>query len=211
MMKKRIKYFNRKGVKWTFIGYVAILILSVAFNELFLTDKTTGETISVKERDLIGQKLVTKAINGNLSKEESQYIAKKWSFPYKGKKLYIKSTDEEYHQGLIIVEKKTVNDGKIDAFFYQTPTGMGKVNLTEKIKPVSMKLSGNRLSLTEPNNIKFSLSKSKSEFTITQFTGEDWTNQSPSSYLGERLLYIRIPSDLELVDESNLYLQYVGL
>ncbi|MBS4174411.1 hypothetical protein [Bacillus sp. FJAT-49736] len=210
-MRKRGKSFNSNKVKWTFIGYVVILVISVVFNEIFLVDKTNGKSLSPREMDMMSQRLFTNAIHGNLTKSENKFIAKKWEFPYSDNKLHLKVAREANQGGLIVIDRKLENDGKVEAVFYQTPVGVGTEEITSKLKPVQLDLAGNTLTLIEPNSLKFSFSKSKNEFTITQFNGEKWADQSPQSYLGQRLLYIKIPHDVNIVDESNLNIQYVGL
>ena len=48
------------------------------------------------------------------------------------------------------------------------------------------------------------------EFTIRQFTGEQWIGGHSRMSLGGSALYLKIPKELELIEGPNVYVQYVG-
>jgi hypothetical protein len=108
------------------------------------------------------------------------------------------------------VERKNTNDDKIEAVAYRTRSSMNDMDISKLINPIRVKLVGNLLTLQAPKQAKLKLSMFNNVFAVTQFSSEASLFKHHSSfYDGQSILYMRIPKDLELINKSDLNIQFV--
>lgn len=147
-----------------------------------------------------------------LNQMEGVYIKGKWNFTYNKNKLEIASSDSQNSGVWIFVERKDTNDNKVEAVYYTTKTIIDRIDLTDKINSPKLALEGDRLNIIKAEPYEIKLIKYQKEFTVTQFSLEkDMESQEkPSNVMGSRIIYLKIPKDIQLIFDSNkVNIQYV--
>ncbi|OLS39290.1 hypothetical protein [Bacillus sp. MRMR6] len=206
--KRSIMYGNR--VRWMLGGYILVLLISTGIAPLLQTTEATYKKVG-KDQDFAneGFQIYEAAIEGEIERVDRKYISETWNFDYDGNQLDISHVDGEYISFQTVVERKATNDGKIEAIYYKAGSGMNDMDLTEVVNPIRMELSGDTLILMNPKITTLTFYQFEQPFTIKQFTGESWQGHHTHFIDGQSVLYLRIPKNLELIDKSQLYFQYV--
>lgn len=157
-----------------------------------------------------GIALVNAAAAGKISTIDSNFIEKKWDFDFREQKLNVGIENGEFISTQIFVERKKTNDHKIDAVSYKTRSTVNDMDVTKLTNPLLLKLVGNTLLINNPKKAKLEFSMFNNVFSVNQFTGEDSLFRHQSSFFeGQRILYLRIPKDLDLINKPDMNIQFV--
>lgn len=207
-MKKRIL---GSRLRWMLGGYIAILLICTGVSPLLPDDKEVKYKIINDSRDLDKEstKLYEDAIEGNIDRIDNKFINKKWNLDYEEQELTIATENDELISTAIIVERKTTNDGKIEAIHYKTRSTVNNMEITELENPLRIELNENTLSIKNPEKVVLKFSQFQQAFTVNQFTGEKPFSRATHFYGGTSILYLKIPKDLKLIDQSNINYQFI--
>jgi hypothetical protein len=205
------KSMRSNRLRWVFGGYFAILLVCMVLVTITPTKEIAdGKTIQIEVLEKESQNLFDAAFAGKIDSVDSKFIKKKWELNYPDQKLKVAVVEAEFLDSQIIVERKKMNDDKIEAVYYRTRTSVNGADITKKTKPLRLKLAGNTLSLINPKKVNLEFAMFNQAFTVTQFTGGDsFFEHSSDTFQGQSILYMRIPKDLELIGKSDLNLQFV--
>ncbi|MCM3693594.1 hypothetical protein [Neobacillus niacini] len=204
------KILQGSRLRWMLGGYVAILLICTGVSPLLPDKEVTYKVIkNSQDLDKESTELYEAAIEGNIDKVDNKYINKRWSFGYEEQELTIATENNELINTAVIVERKTVNDGKIEALHFKTRSGVNNMEITELEKPIRAELKGNTLTIKNPEKVKLKFSQFQHAFTVNQFTGEKPFSRSTHFYGGTSILYLKIPKDLKLVDHSYINYQFI--
>jgi hypothetical protein len=207
-VNKRGKYIYSNRVRWVLGGYIGILLISAGLITFLPTDEMSKMKIApTSDLEKENTDLYNAAINGKIDNIDPKYIDKKWSLNYDDPQLEV-VVDENLNIQ-IIVERKIKNDDKIEAVMYKTRSNMNDRDITSLTNLPSVKLGRNQLMIIKPNLAKIEISEFKNVFSIRQFSGEKIFSHHTGFFEGQSILYLQIPKDLELVDKTNLYIQFV--
>jgi hypothetical protein len=203
IFRGKAKYFNVKVTHWLLMIYTGVLLLSLI---VFIFIKPGEHAAKVDEEqewfDIRG------AIHsGNISELEAHYLLEKYSFDYTEPTLNVTSAYMEYGSA-IFVERKKEDDGKVDVHIYGTGLNIEGIDLSEKVITPSIRLNDKTLSIVYPEYQEINIALVKNEFTINQFTGESKMGMDYS--LDSPILFIRIPHNLGLKENADMFLNYVG-
>lgn len=207
--KGKISYSHR--VLWIFGGYIAVLLICVVLAAVHPVKTTDGlKKVNYKDVEQESIDLYETAVEGRIDQVDKKFIRKQWEFTLTGQQLDISVENEEYQNTSIIVERKNTNDGKMEAVFYRTRSNVDGIDITELATPPKLVLTEAGLTLKNPKKGKLAFLVFSSPFSVSQFTGEASfsDHDSPITH-GQSILYLRIPKDLVLPDQSNLNLQFV--
>lgn len=199
-------FFERKLLVWALMGYGTALLFSLVIFYAYVNPALHDGLEYKTKKDIVKAEravnnLYSLAYEGNLDKaEEGLYLDTKWSFSFKGDELKV-HTPNTNNVTMIIAERKQTNDGKIEVVNYKTRTIIGDVDFTEQTKVPTVELHENVLQVIPPEFVELSLGKFMNEFTIKQFTGEDFYDVD--RVLGRDLLFIRVPKDMQLSGSIN--------
>jgi hypothetical protein len=198
-------------LRWMLGGYVAILLICTGVSPLLPDDKEVTYKIINNSQDIEKEstELYDAANEGNIEKIDNKFINKVWSLGYEEQELTITTENDELISTAVIVERKTTNDGKIEALHYKTRSGVNNMEITELENPLRIVLNKNTLTIMNPEKVKLKFSQFQQAFTINQFTGEKPFRHSTRFYGGTSILYLKIPKDLKLVDHSNINYQFI--
>ena len=204
------KFSYRQRVCLIFSGYVAVLLICVVLDTVYpvkIVNEWKKVDTKVLEKESID--LYDTALAGKIAKEGSEFLRKKWNFDYNGKQLNIAAIQDEYLNTSVVVERKNHNDGKIEAAYYQTRSSVNGMDITEFAHPPRLELAENGLLLRNPKKSKIKFSEFTNVFSVKQFTEEDFFGHDSHFSEGQSILYLRISKDLELIDKTNINLNYV--
>lgn len=201
LLKAKTKYFTVKITHWLLIIYTGVLLLSLGVFIFIQPDQHVAEVADEEEWFDIGG-----AIHSG-KKIDSKYLLDKTSFDYTENTLYMASSYMEYGS-VIYVERKNEDDGKIDVHMYGNGLNVEGIDLSEKIIKPSIRLKDETLSIVYPEYQEINVALVKNEFTINQFTGDSkmgmgYSQESP-------ILYIKIPHNLGVKENADMFLNFVG-
>lgn len=203
--KKKKRYLSGQKIRFMFGVYLVVLLISVG---LFFLIPDEGK-ISEPKVNHNFHYMYDKVMDGHVSAIDQDRITKQWHFDYDGDELMMKAANNDMNGISIFVEKKKENDGKIDVLFYQTPTYVEGIDVTDQVKPPLVDLSSGALSVAKPRLQELKFTSFKQEFSISQFTGEDWFRMGDTFIRGDHLLYIRVPNDLKIHQDHYIGVQYI--
>ena len=205
---RKNNFFGKK-IRWIFGGYLAILVICAGLSPLLSTDGITYKAIDVKDLDHAGTELYEAALAGNIDKVDSNYIKKAWNLDYQDQQLAITTPNEEFIETSIIVERKTVNDGGIDAVYFKSESSVNGMDISDLEKPLQMKIEKNTMRIVNPEKLELEFTQFQQAFPINQFTGKGGFSHSHNFYEGTSILYLKVPKDLKINAPSELNVQYV--
>lgn len=206
-----------KYKKYLVILFCAILLIST-FVLFYLTKynlinntKANAEIINIPN-SLDFNELSTQ---GKLSTSNWFVQKRKWSFDYSGKLLTI--TNIQGNNGtssFILVERKNIDDGKIEVINYVTRSTVNGIDITDKIKPTSVELIKDNLTVNYGLNQPIKLNQYNPDIAIHQFMKssqykyEIGLNQS--TFFGMKIVSIKIPKSLQIDKASSDNIQMIN-
>jgi hypothetical protein len=203
-------YFFGKRVRWIFAGYIAILVICAGLSPWLPTDgKSNNQTIDLNVLEHADTELYEAALAGNIDKVDSNYIKKTWNLNYQGQQLTLTTPMEEFINTSIMVKRKTVNDGEIEAVYYKSGSSVNGMDISDLEKPLRMDIKNNTMRIEDPEKLTLEFSQFQQAFPINQFTGKGSFSHSNNFYLGTSILYLKVPKDLELNSSSELNVQFI--
>ncbi len=201
-MKRKV--VTVKITHWLLLIYGAVLLLSIPFVTLLANDPALGrERVENWNEEQSWSNLYNALQTGNIEQLEPHNLLYQDSFDYDKQLLTVRKSDEN---GAIFVERKEVDDGKIEAFVLTNGLIVGGYDFTDKLTPNKIQLVDDTLRVFNPSN-KIEISIMREEFTINQFSGQSPINDVSSIQLE---VYLKIPKSLELVDGGLGVVQYVN-
>lgn len=209
-VNKRGNHSYVKRTMGIFAGYAAILIICMLVN-FVIPGKGTADLKQADEKELdrISQELYDAALAGRMDQVDKSFLQKTWSFDYREPKLEFLVNSENYVNVSVFVERKAVDDGRIEAGFYQNGLNIDNININELQDSPRLELEDDQLVIMKPIKTKLKFSKFGSVFSVNQFTGETSLG-SGSISTGPNILYIKIPKNLELTAQNDLDIQFVN-
>lgn len=201
--------FSGSRIRWLFVSYLSVLLICAGLSPLLPKGEIIYQKVDVNQLERNSNELYEAAIQGKIEDVDSKYIVKTRNFNYTEKQLNIEVVNEEFLSASIIVERKSTNDGKIEALHYQTGSGLNEITISDLMQPLGMNIDQNTLRLENPAKLKLEFSQFKQAFPINQFTGKSVFNDTNNFYDGTSILYLKIPKDLELTTSYEINIQYV--
>lgn len=195
------------------VAYLAILLLTLAWSYMIPEENLFNQAVATAEEienaRWAYQKLHKAAKEGRPDQVEGVQVNGEWSFEYKGKELEIEAPDLGHS---IMVERKKVDDGIIEAIGYVTPTIADQMNFTNRMGTPELRLKFNKLRIKPAGPYEAKVLKFHRAFPITQFLGDVKEQQRGGdgfiSTEGQQMIYLRIPKSLQI--DAKVYIQMVG-
>lgn len=195
---------------WLLGAYATILIIGfIAY--LFIPQ---DEQYHNKETKMGGENLDSVLYEHEDIEKVSEYLQKEWEFELEGKMLQLRSEDYEGFGINVLLDRKEENDQVIKAAYYKTPINyMGK-DLGELVEPIALSQDGIYLTIITPEEIRLEYSSFQYEFPMKLFK-ED---RDEMDYLmdyhfdleyGQQFLYLQVPSDVEVLYDDSIYVEYM--
>ncbi|MBS4201940.1 hypothetical protein KHA93_20245 [Bacillus sp. FJAT-49732] len=208
LVSSRLKYIfiNKHFVKIFLFTYAVLLVLSVFVYEMLPHDVKELPMTKVANLDI----LESDVFNGRIDDIDPSLIREEWKYDYSGKELQIRQV-EGYFDGTIIVDRKPENDGSIEVK-YIAASNLDGFDITDEMSPLNAEIQNNNLNLSfKSRQREISFTTYKKEFVINQFTGNKNYNMWSSSSFGEaRYVFLKIPKDLKIVEDEDIWVNYTN-
>lgn len=201
--------FSGSRIWWIFVGYLSILLICTGLSPLLPKGEITYQKVDGNQLERDSNELYEAAIKGNIETVDSEYIVKTRKFNYTEKQLNIAILNDDFLSASIFVERKTSNDGEIEALQYQTGSGINDLSISDLLQPLKINIDKNTLILENPEKLTLEFSQFQQAFPIKQFTGKGDFGDSSHFINGTSILYLKIPKDLELTTTNEIALEYV--
>ncbi|MFD2044184.1 hypothetical protein ACFSTA_09840 [Ornithinibacillus salinisoli] len=209
ILNRKSKIFSYVKTQWLLIGYVSVLIISVALYFFIPHESSSGESIAVKDIP----DLYMEAGNGTLLDIDSRYIANKWEYNYENDSLTLNAHYMEEANGVsTYIQKRDDSTDKIEVIYYRTPTILaGGIDITDRFPPLDIDLSADVLTYENNDPVDVEFIGYKKEFPFTQHTGEKLEGWMETTYRhrGKEIVLLRIPQDLNMEYEPQMDVQFV--
>lgn len=200
-LKKKREHRPIKLAHWMFYGYIGVLLISAVLYAFIPNEQATE-----KNTDLSWSKLYHDTFKGNPDVINPKLIKNSWVKEYRGKQLNISVKDDNTID--IFIDRKNDNDGKIEGFLYQSNTFVNGLSIDTHFEPNYLYWSGDTLAITPPIEKKLKFVSSNREFIVAQFM-DDRDHDHSEFALGRQILYLRIPSDLKIINNARFNIQFV--
>ncbi len=204
-LNSRLKHFFKiKITHWLILMYTFVL-LATSVAAPFVSTKTAEFTAQEpqEEAETVGYELTEMVKSRQLEKIDEKYISAEYLFEgVEQETLQLTSNLENWTH--IYVDKKEVNDGKIEAVIYQQPLIIDGADFSEVLEPYEIELEGDKLTIRAKQKA-LNMAVMHSPFPVRQLTNVNMMHHS--SIGGDQLIYLKIPRDLKLKTDDNLYLR----
>ncbi|MBO1512916.1 hypothetical protein [Metabacillus bambusae] len=207
---KKVPFFQKLNLKWMLSIYGVLLLVAVGlFYVLPIERSSTSNKIVDNQDELVkvekARRLLTMAASEGkqITKEniDGVEIKNQWDFTYGEKQLDVTISDEQLGTLFTLVERKNVNDDRVEVIQYHTRTIIENLDITDDIRPLTLELAEGELTIRDTNAVEIHFGKFDKEFTISQFTEEKGLEDSfidEDHIWAENVLYIRVPKDMDV-------------
>ena len=136
----------------------------------------------------------------DLHEPDGLYKTGSMTFKFGGDKLEFKVA-ENAGGSIVMVERKDVDDGKIEISTYTTPYRIDDIDFTELVFPLDISLENNILTVGMENQ-RLEFSVFKGDFVTDQFKGNKMFTTPRGINYGWQIVYVHIPKSLATEGES---------
>ena len=207
----RIKNISRVLIMYILVLFVfTIIYFVVPKSEDQIEAVEIEEVYDLEEFDERANKMYSYLENGELNQVKDNIIAEQ-IYGYDGKELILEETPGIEEWLNIYIELKEQNDGVIKMTQVHTGTYVNNMDVTAFINPSKLVFDDGHLKFDDPEPVYLKKASFKKEFPITQFSREkdEDLGFSTSTYLGNNMIYIKIPKDTIVKNETSFDVQYV--
>lgn len=204
---KKARPVTIKITHWLLLIYVGVLLLATAVAPFIIGEDLSNREF-LREKDIEQERRAfSQALSeGNIETIDEGFLVNEITYDYQNSTLKIERTNGYGPQ--VFVERKDSNDGKIEAFIYTNRFFIDGLNFTDKLgEPFQSKLTQDTLTIQSPEQTNIKVSMIKNEFTINQFT--KGSNENSTIQNGISALYLRVLQNLQLIEGTDVYLEYV--
>jgi len=193
--------------------YVSILLVcSIIYLLLPKSELDANSYQGDLQQQAEAEQLLTEINAGNIKKVKDYTIGEQ-SFKYDRDEIYLKDLIPEDGWFEIVIDRKSNDDGLIEAHYLNTGMYLNGVNVTNKLESLRFKVVGDELIVENPNPTNVNLKLYKKEFPITQFTSRNGDVDSSEYHIsfnvGYNVIYLRIPNNVLVKNETPYTVEYV--
>lgn len=132
--------------------------------------------------------------------EDAKVVARR-DFDYEREKILITSPGFEYYGSFIIIDRKDVNDGKLEITVYDLILPYSSVTVSN---PPKFTLEDTNLNILQPEVMHVNEIRLSHDFTMAQFTGKGLRMRIGGVFWGEhQIISIRVPRDLQIEKDKT--------
>lgn len=209
-VNRRGKYVYSTRIRWVLGGYIGVLLICAGLVKVLPTNVIPDmKMVHSQGLEKENTNLYNAVTEGRIDKVDSKYISKKWNYDYHDHQLIVTLKNKKFLSTQVIVERKKMNDDKIEAILFKTRSSINDMDITNLKSSPRLELLGNRLIVSNPKKDKIEFTQFENAFSVNQFTGGELFSHNTSFSEGQSILYLRIPIDLEVIDKSNLNVEFV--
>ncbi|MGA4721463.1 hypothetical protein [Fictibacillus nanhaiensis] len=193
-----------KKIRWILSGYTIILAIATVISLFILPNHKNDEKIATADEMNKIENAQNRAVNnlysGNLDDLDKAFSEKKkWSFSFDKKSLDIVLTEGETGIMSVFAERKSENDGEIEATYHVGKSYIDGVDFTDKVNSPELLLNGQQLTVNNPALVTVSFSRFSPGFAYSQFSkGGHFSQENRSSVIGRDFILLKVPNDIEI-------------
>ncbi|WP_026673289.1 hypothetical protein [Alkalihalobacterium bogoriense] len=200
-------FFTSKRVKWLFTFYVIVLLIGCVASLLIPVQQADNLTLYTDEDDMKAEdQFYEKVYSGQIEQIENIQQLQSETFLYQGSDLQLQVQEDQFITEVVVVEQKHQNDGLVEVLYYSTRELVGSVGYSEPFQVIQKEDS---LTFSFPERIEFEFAANKQPFPVSQFSGEDLFAYSYRHLIGQNVIYIKIPADVQLITGDDFPVHYI--
>lgn len=201
------KLFTIKFTHWLLVIYLLVLVIATVIFPFMSDSKSEVAKAGEQDQEEVLNELYAHLKNGDVGAVPTQYLVVQQTFEHDQKNpLQINTTPSEDYGIPVFIEKKSENDGVIEAFVFRSALTVNEMDFSEIVEGFKLKKSADSLTIHAPTQ-EIHVSISGPSFPIRQLTGYNILSHTSSSTEGT--IYLRVPSDLKIISSNTVYLNYV--
>ncbi|MBM7579560.1 hypothetical protein [Jeotgalibacillus terrae] len=200
---------RRKIVRPIFIGYTALLVISMA---VYYILPASGEEFPEPDAEIIseneGWEVHEKAMQNRFDEIDPAYLEeqKTVEFPYTS--LVLPEGLMEYGDPLIVVTIDGQLKDQIQMEVYKTPFTLSGIDITDEIVRPDVSFSNNLLTISNvygQNNLNYV--EYNPSLTVQPFLGEEREGLSSGFHYsyGVQVIHLRVPENVEIIGEVQQF------
>jgi hypothetical protein len=199
------KIFTTKITHWALFSYLVILLVATIVLPFMSDDIKVMGKVDQREEEKVMNEIYENLQMGKLDQIDDLYLAAETTFKHEeSQPLRITSANEQGTH--VYIEKKPENDDEIDVFVYRPSLFVNEIDFSETLDSYEVTKKENSLHISVPiKNLHLSILSAP--FPTRQLTGESIMMQSSSSTEG--IVYLRVPSNLQITNSNQVFLNYV--
>lgn len=211
----RLTIMNTKIIVLLFSCYLGILLATSILFFLLPINDFAYEQVELYQHDpenpYTDQDYYSAIDQGRFEDARGISLREEWAFEYEGDSIQFKSNPDPYVEMRVMVDRKDVNDNKIEMAYYTSRTVVGGFDITEEVGKYEFNFDNGTIFITKPRPYELQLSTFNSEFPTRQFTDESIHSSYDRSFSmrGENIIFLKIPKDLEIKEQPEIYIQYI--
>ena len=200
------KFFTVKFTHWMLGIYLIVLLVATAIVPFMSETKGIVEKATQQEQDEILNELYTHLHDGEIESIRDQYLAIEQTFEHDLKNpLHIQSALNDFGIS-VFIEKKQESDNTIEAFVYRSALTYNELDFSDILEPYKLEKTDNSLDILAPiQDIHVSIIGPT--FPVRQLTEQSIISHSSSG--AEGLVYLRVPSEIKITNDENVFLNFV--
>ncbi|UOE96203.1 hypothetical protein [Alkalihalobacillus sp. LMS39] len=207
--KPKPVFFTGKKIKWLFSFYVIVLVIG-CITAFFIPVKQVNsvETYTDEENTKATEEFYDNVYSGQIEDIENIQQLQYEQFSYQGSELHMKLQEDEFIDEVIVVEQKQTNDELVEVAYYSTRTLASDAVYSQT--PFFVTQEQNTLLFSFPEQVEIEFAATKQPFTVSQFSGEDWFSYSYRHLIGQNVIYVKIPKDVQLIVGEDFPVYYMN-
>lgn len=213
MNSKKKLFLSGRAVKYILVAYLTALVLSAA--ALYaLPEDGLVERVRNYENPIQAEhsQIYDYSRSGNLEKLKGLCETKSYKFKYAGNILTLEKLGDadSINNIQIWIERKNVDDQKIEAFSMKNKTIIYGLDVTKKIPHADIELRDDTLVITQMKSRRFDCVAFKNDITASQFLPKsNDEGRVLMAWFDIHYIYLKVPKNLRINDDT-LNVNYVN-
>ncbi|WP_428908308.1 hypothetical protein [Niallia sp. Krafla_26] len=198
-------FFTVKFTHWMLGVYLLVLLVAAVFVPFMSDSKVMKEKITQHDQDEMMNELYNHLINGEIGPIKEFLVTQETFEHDRNYPLHIKSSTNDIGFS-VYIEKKPESKGDIESFIYRSTLTINEFDFSGILEPYKLEKTADTLAIHAPNQ-DIHVSILGPSFPVRQLTEQSLISHSSSN--NEGIIYLRIPSEVKITKDENVFLHYV--
>lgn len=182
-------------------GLTLVVFYVIHFFIPFQSSSGEGEMVTI---DFLHVHEMVQEGKWEASMEEFLVYEEAFTLTDPGQELFIQSVISDHHNFdvLMLVEEMEMEEERVEARLYHTPSSFDGVDVTEALQPYEIEMHTNTLVIKATRD-QLHVASFQHEFPFKQFQKEPKQLFSEEGITGEQIVYLRVPQGLKIVTDDE--------
>ncbi|WP_338469453.1 hypothetical protein R4Z10_11525 [Niallia sp. XMNu-256] len=200
------KYITIKVTHWLLAIYLLILLVATTLVP-FMADSTIVKgTRDQQDQDEVINQLYAHLQNGEIDSIKDKFLVLEQTFEHRLEAPLRILSPLNDHGISVFIEQIPENNGKIEAFVFQSAITFNQMDFSEVLENMELEKQKDVLKILVPvNDIHVSILGPS--LPVRQLNQNSIMSHSSSS--SEGMIYLRVPENVKIVSDENVFLNYV--